>query len=303
MVHRSLSISVRNIRAKPRAIPLKPLSTQSVTTANQPHGQVTCRAAEKGKLACITAMVVLAMLGLTATLSAQEAPDVHYLHHGTMPPGAIGSMQLVRGGPVHGFFQPVEIRAPSGVSISLAEEGYFSEPNPAPLGVGLLIGQVYRIRVMGIPLQPGVEVFPTVEVIDRLYTPQGRERRFPIVIELTEEDLRFASEGKFVTRVIYLEDPRSALPVREDPDRQTWFEVPRGADPLAVADQLGRPMAILRLGARLPDHTTAPSMGFLFGCPPFERYDPGVKILPQPPKGDRTGAHRSPAATRENRLR
>ena len=269
---------------------------------NQPRGPVTRRAVRKGKVARSTAMVVLVLLGLTATLSAQ-APDVHYLHHGTMPPGAIGSMQLARGGPLHGYFQPVEVRAPSEVSISLAEEGRFVEADPAPLKVGLLIGQVYRIRVMGIPLQPGMEVFPTIEVIDRLYTPRGRERRFPIVIELSEEDLRFAIQGKFVTRVIYLEDPRSALPVREDPDRQTWFEVPRGADPLAVADQLGRPMAILRMGARLPDYTSGPDPRFLFGCPPLQRYEPGVKILPQPPKGDPTGAHRSPAATRENRPR
>jgi hypothetical protein len=244
-------------------------------------------------------MVVLVLLGLTATLSAQ-APDVHYLHHGTMPPGAIGSMQLVRGGPLLGYFQPVEVRAPSGVSISLAEEGVFAEPNPAPLKVGLLIGQVYRIRVTDIPLQPGMEVFPTIEVVDRLYTPQGREQRFPIVIELTKEDLRFSVEGKFVTRVIYLEDPRSALPISEDPDRQTWFEAPPGADPLAVADQLGRPMAILRMGARLPDYTTGPDPSFLFGCPPLERYEPDVKVLPQPPRANSTGARRSPAATREN---
>ena len=269
---------------------------------NLPQGPLARRAARKGKVACSTAMVVTALLGLTATLSAQD-PDVHYLHHGTMPPGAIGSMQLLRGGPLSGYFQPVEVRAPSGVSASLAEEGCFSEPDPTPLKVGLLIGQVYRFRVMGIPLQPGMEVYPTIEVIDRLYTPQGQEQRFPIVIQLTEQDLRFAIAGKFVTRVIYLEDPRAALPISEDPDQQTWFEAPRGADPLAVADQLGRPMAILRMGARLPDYTTGPDPGFLFGCPPLERYQPDVRVSPQPPKGDPANPLRSPAATRENRPR
>ena len=301
MVQQSVPISVRNIWAKPRATPLNPLLTQSVTMVNQAQGPVTRRALWMGKGACCTAMtVVLVLLGLTATLSAQE-PDVHYLHHGTMPPGAIGSMQLVRGGPVLGYFQPVEVRAPSGVLASLAEGGTFSEASPTPLKVGLLIGQVYRIRVMGIPLQPGMEVFPTIEVVDRLYTPPGKEQRFPIVIELTEEDLRFAIQGKFVTRVIYLEDPRSALPVREDPDRQAWFEAPRGADPLAVADQLGRPMAILRMGARLPDYTTGPDPGFLFGCPPLQRYEPQAEVLPQSSKGDAANARRLPASTTENR--
>ena len=72
-------------------------------------------------------------------------------------------------------------------------------------------------------------------------------------VELTEEDLKLALAGKFVTRVIYLEDPRNALPVRDDPQEQTWFEAAPGQDPLAVADGLGRPVAILRMGGRLPD--------------------------------------------------
>ena len=38
---------------------------------------------------------------------------------------------------------------------------------------GLLIGSVYRLRVTSIPLAEGLEVFPTIEVIDRLYAPLG----------------------------------------------------------------------------------------------------------------------------------
>ena len=59
-------------------------------------------------------------------------------HPAGMPPGAIGSQQLQRGGPFPGFFQPVEIKAPDGVLISLAEEGRFGEPQKAPIRVGLL---------------------------------------------------------------------------------------------------------------------------------------------------------------------
>lgn len=247
------------------------------------------------------AIVILACFALPVSLLAQ-APGVHYLHQGIMPPGAIGRMQLARGGPVAGFFQPVELRAPKGTSISLAEEGGFTQLQPAPVKAGLLIGQVYRLRVTGIPFRPGMEVFPTVEVIDRLYAPRGQEQRFPIIVELSEEDLSLAVDGKFVTRVIYLEDPYTALPVPEDPSRQSWFEAGPGHDPLAVADQLGRPMAILRMGARLPDHAMGPDMSFLFGCPPLKRYEPGVKVLPRPPKVKPAGAVqiRTPAVTPED---
>lgn len=216
---------------------------------------------------------LLLVLGL-AVQAAAQAPDVHYLHQGAMPPGAIGSLQLERGGPLPGYFQPVEIKAPQGALISLAAEGAFSEPRSAPTRVGMLIGQVYRLRVTNIPLEPGREVFPTVEIIDRLYSPRGQEVRFPIPVELTLQDIRMALDGKFVTRVIYLEDPQSALPVRQDIGGQNWFEARPGQDPLAVADGFGRPVAILRLGARMPSYPEGPDMQFLYGCPPYVQYPP-----------------------------
>ena len=224
-------------------------------------------------------MVALWFLAAASVLLAGE-PGVHYLHHGVMPPGAIGSRQLQRGGPLPGFFQPVEIKAPAGALVSLAVDGRLDQPQKAPLRVGMLIGGVYRLRVMHIPLNPGLEVFPTIEVIDRLYPPPSARNRVAIPIELTQQDLQLALEGKFVTRVIYLEDPRRALPVRQIPGTQNWFEVGPGRDPLAVADQLGRPVAILRLGARLPGEPRGPDMSFLFGCPPFVQHRPRATASP-----------------------
>jgi hypothetical protein len=91
--------------------------------------------------------------------------------------------------------------------------------------------------------------------------------------------------------VIYLEDPRQALPVRENPNSQTWFEAAPGQDPLAVADGLGRPVAILRLGGRLPDQGA--DAQFFFGSPPFidipsqrarQTAPPMEQAPPPPPK-------------------
>ncbi|MEN6452226.1 MAG: hypothetical protein ABFC96_17180 [Thermoguttaceae bacterium] len=212
------------------------------------------------------AVLVLWSLGAAATLVAQQ-PSVHYLHHGVMPPGAIGSTQLQRGGPLPGYYQPVEIKAPTGALISLAVDHQFDESQPAPRKAGFLIGSVYRLRLTKIHMAEGAEVFPTIEVIDRLYPPPGQECRFAIPIEITEEDLRLAIDGKFVTRVIYLEDPQRALPARDNPQHQTWFEAAPGQDPLAVADGLGRPVAILRLGGRVPDQ--GQDSQFYFGSPPW----------------------------------
>lgn len=217
-------------------------------------------------------MLVLGSLVATASLFGQQ-PPVHYLHHGVMPPGAIGSRQLQRGGPLLGFYQPVEIKAPRGALVSLAVNDQFDEAQPAPRKLGFLIGAVYRLRVTNIRLAEGAEVFPTIELIDRIYAPANQQVRFAIPIELTEDDLKLALDGKFVTRVIYLEDPLIALPVREDLQSQNWFEAAPGQDPLAVADGLGRPVAILRLGARLPDQGESSDPRFFYGSPPFVPMD------------------------------
>ena len=226
-------------------------------------------------------MLVFWWLGTAAMLSAQQ-PGVHYLHQGIMPPGAIGSRQLQRGGPLPGYFQPVEIKAPPGALVSLAVDNQFDQPRPSSRKAGMLIGAVYRMKVTNIRLAEGAEVFPTIEVIDRLYPPVGQERRFAIPIDISEEDLKLAIAGKFVTRVIYLEDPRHALPARERPEAQNWFEAGPGQDPLAVADGLGRPVAILRLGARLPDPTDDPRI-FFFGSPPFVDFPAEAATAPRAP--------------------
>lgn len=259
---------------------------------------------ESARVGRVLAVVVIAAFFVSArpaTLSAQ-GPGLHYQHQGSMPPGAIGQARLQRGGPVQGYFQPVRIKAPQGTSICLAEQGRFTVARPAPLDVGLLVGQVYRIRVTNIPLRPGEEVFPTIEIVDRLYAPQGEEHQFPIPVHLNLEDLRLALAGKFVTRVIYLEDPETALPVRDDPANENWFEIGSKRDPLAVADELGRPVAILRMGGRMPDLAGGLDVNFLFSCPPTMNYPPAVRVLPPPPRGD--PAEPRPQASRgtENRL-
>ena len=138
--------------------------------------------------------------------------------------------------------------------------------------LGMQIGPVYRLKITEIPGHPGLEVFPTIELVDRLYPPEGQALRFPVPIELTANELRMATDGHFVTRVIYLENPNSALPLAQKADEQRWVEARAGDDPLVMAKHLGRPMAILRIGGRVPD-ADEPGTAFLYGSPPTVVYD------------------------------
>jgi hypothetical protein len=224
------------------------------------------------------AVLVCLMLGQSA--DAQDRP-VHWLNAGVMPPGAIGSQRLQRGGPLYGYFQPVRVRAPQGARIALAMEGNFSDSQPGELLAGMQIGPVYRLKVTEIENHPGLEIFPTVEVIDRLFPPPGLALRFPIPIELTAEELDLAARGSFVTRVIYVEDPHNALPIAQRADgEQPWVEAPQGEDPLVIADIRGRAVAILRIGSRVPD--AASQAGFVDGAPEAVIYDPADVCPPGP---------------------
>ena len=239
------------------------------------------------------AVVAIVFLELAATNGLAQEPAVHYWHAGVMPPGAIGSRQLQRGGPLAGYFQPVEIKAPPGVSISLAVANQFLPSEAAPRRVGLLIGSVYRLRVTNIPRAEGSEVFPTIEVIDRTYAPGGQEVRFPITFEIAPQDLELALEGKFVTRVIYVEDPHNASPARGT-EEQPWFEVAPGRDPLAAAaDVLGRPVAILRMGGRVPG--AGPDPNYYFGSPAWVRYPPRTALEAKPVRESPIARRRAPA--------
>src|SRR5262245_51993488 len=127
-----------------------------------------------------SSLLVTLALATCLPVAASAQTVWHLQNKADAPPGVIGQRQLQRGGPLPGYFQPVEVNAPVGAIISAAAEGTFVEPGGEKLLAGMLIGQVYRLKVGNIAGHEGKEVFPTIEVIDRLYPPPGQACRFPI---------------------------------------------------------------------------------------------------------------------------
>ncbi|RMF44198.1 MAG: DUF11 domain-containing protein [Planctomycetota bacterium] len=214
--------------------------------------------------------------GNSAWGQAGRLPHVYYPQDARQVPGSIGAAQVARGLPGMGSFQPVSLRGPAGLKIALAQDGALLPLLDAPVNVGMIVGAVYRFQVGGIPLRPGAELYPTLEIIDHVHAPAERAHRFPVPVVLTREDLELALRGALITRVIYLEDSDIADPEKVDPEFQITTTVGPEENALQVADQLGRPVAILRIGSRLPpQHGDLHS--FLFGSPPWVP-------LPVPPR-------------------
>ncbi len=219
------------------------------------------------------------LLGTAATTCAQN-PGFRDRNVPGATPGSIAPAP--HAGTV---FQSVQIRAPEGTRIAFARGTDFVDPTPAPKSLGLGVGSVYRFRIENIPYYEGAEVYPSLEIVDRTFPPENRKAQFPVIVDITQEDLELALNGKFVTRVVYLENPFTALPVREAAGMLSQ-DVGAGADPMSLAQTLGRPVAVVRIGGRLPDFRK-PDPAYFFGSPSWVGETPGESILQVPGQRNR----------------
>lgn len=217
-----------------------------------------------GKTTVWTVIAVIVLFG-NALLCAQQ-PAVPPAPSGHFMPGYPGA-------PVREYFQPVKIITPEGTNLALAAGNAFVQRRTTPHAVGLRPGDDYRLRITDIPFYPGKEVFPTLKIIARTFPPRGLELEFPILIEITAEDIELALNGKFVTRVVYLENPQVALPVQGGPDAPLSTDAAQGADPMDVAATFGQPVAIVRLGGRIPNPIGSVDPAFFHGSPTWLAFD------------------------------
>jgi hypothetical protein len=198
---------------------------------------------------------IVGLLFVAILLSPGEvdAQDRYFPLHHRQPTGMAGRWSLLTHPQKHGAMQPVRVSLPSTGHVSF----YSGSPQnriltQAPSDVRMSVGHVYRFQVSGMPEFPGVELYPTVEILDRLHPPEGHAHEFPIPVELTEQEIETVLQDRMVTKVIYLEQPDLAHPA----DQENGIHVedlPVGINLLKAADLRGRPMAILRIGGRTPD--------------------------------------------------
>jgi hypothetical protein len=162
--------------------------------------------------------------------------------------------------------QPVRVDLPDGIGQVAFFQGGTSEELPIPeqnLAV-LHVGSLYRFKISDLAAHPGVELYPTIELIDKLHPPCGRENEFPVPVAFTSEEIAEAVKGRLVTKVIYVERPDHALPSRGNARDRAYLAEPN-ENVLELAQRDGRPVAIVRLGGRTPD-LARPEPGF-YGDP------------------------------------
>lgn len=223
------------------------------------HSRRGTRRHASGRLLSVLAA---AALGLPCSIAAAQSPASvrYYPYDQTVPPGMAGQWSAIVNPGVSSYYQPVRVELPVPGQVTFFSGGPAAPvPRPAPAQAAILVGPVYRLKISDMPDYPGLELYPTVELLDRLHPPAGRSPQFPVPVSFTIEELDFALEGRLVTKVVYLEQPDRAAPVTAVEAAAQRLEPQENG--IAIADRLGRPMAIVRLGGRLPD-PNHPEPGF-----------------------------------------
>ena len=177
----------------------------------------------------------------------------------TAAPGAIGGVRQPQPGPRPESFlpdavQPVEIRGPRGMLVAIETAAGWSPLRPAPLRMGLVVGQPYRLRLAGLPGHEGRELYPSLRVLARLATPPGMAWRFPVEVAIDDDDVDLALAGSHVRRIVY----SACDPELPDAVPSATFDVLPGCDGLAVATTLGDPVAEIVIGNRVPTGDAVP---------------------------------------------
>jgi uncharacterized repeat protein (TIGR01451 family) len=141
----------------------------------------------------------------------------------------------------------VEVLGPAAEPVGVGE-------HPGLLTVGLRQGLGYRLKLSNLPNRPEKALYPVVEVVGHLHRPTGADpSRYPVRIVFRDEDLESASDnGRLITQIVYLEDPEQAIPVHLPKNEVPSVDLSPAENPLRVAAALGRPMAIVHLGSRVP---------------------------------------------------
>lgn len=224
-------------------------------------------------LSLLSPLVILAGMPLAASAQFRAAPSrrVHQPLNQNVPPGFAGRWAMMLGRSTPGYLQPIEVkfrdtegRAMKGRVTWHYSAGRKTETAAAPAFARVSLGAVYRFRIHDIEKHPGVSLYPSIELIDRLHPPAGKADKYPVPIEFTSAEIDQAAAGRMVTKVVYLEQPQLAMPHGKPLPTAT---IPANRNLIVEADRRGRPMAIIRLGSRRPQATTDPVHFFGHGGP------------------------------------
>ena len=187
------------------------------------------------------------------------------------PPGAVALAPGVGAGPGAGACGPpkrteVRFSGPAGMKVSWYSCGPDGHPTfggnqlEAPGRYNFLQAAIYRLKLSDIPGRPGVDLYPTLEIVPANFKTDAFLAHSAVPVYFTEEDLDAVAGGNYLVKVIYLPFPQYADVANTGPDEVVSTRLEPGADPIAEACKRGSILAVVRVGNIDLEVPNTPSM-------------------------------------------
>jgi hypothetical protein len=173
------------------------------------------------------------------------------------PPGAVAAVGALTGpSPTPFGVQRTEVRfvGPAGMKISWfspnsdGKPGFSSQYLEAPARYNFLQASFYRLKLSDIPNHPGLELYPTLEVVPAKAKTSTFLAHSAVPVNFNEEDFEQVAAGNMVTKVIYLPDPQFQELAAAGPEEVVSTRLEPGVDPIKEALRRGCILLVVRLG-------------------------------------------------------
>jgi hypothetical protein len=146
---------------------------------------------------------------------------------------------------------------PSGMQIGWqngagpnGERTYLPAQLTVPARYNFNQGYIYRLKITSIQGRAGISLYPTVEVAPTTPATDAYLAHNAIPVQFTNEDFdQVIDGGNFVTKVIYLPDPKYQELAISGVETLVSTRLEPGVDPILEADKRGTILLIVRLGA------------------------------------------------------
>lgn len=153
----------------------------------------------------------------------------------------------------------------------------------APGRYNFIQGAIYRLKLSDLPGRPGVDLYPTLEVVPANLRTDAYIAHSAVPVYFTEEDFEQVLGGNFLVKVIYLPNPQYAdVAMTGGPEEVVSTRLEPGADPIAEACKRGSILLIIRVGnidleaPHTPPMNAPPPGGGFMGAGPMP---PGMPMM------------------------
>jgi hypothetical protein len=165
---------------------------------------------------------------------------------------------------------------------------YSTTPVETPGRYNFAQSAIYRLKLSNIEGRPGLELYPTMEVVPSNPKTDAFLAHNAVPIDFTAEDFKQVAEGNYIVKVIYLPDPQFQDAAGTGIDEILSTRLEPGQDPIQEALRRGSILLVIRMGnvdqeapntpplvtpaqqaAPLPPQFGAAPFGPQGGMPPF----------------------------------